>query len=172
MKTTKKAQVIMLPHNNINTKITLYKTASGKPLNLSTNTDILSYHTNQYLYILTDDEIKEGDWVLSKLNEIVLLKSNYTNFNYKKIIATTDTSLKIKTMSLHGKAILEISLPQLSQQFIEQYIESYNKGEIITNILVEYEKINIGSIINVSKRNHIDVVKVNPKDNTINIKPV
>ena len=38
----KKAQVIMLPHNDNNTKITLYKTASGKPLNLSTNTDILA----------------------------------------------------------------------------------------------------------------------------------
>ena len=55
----KRAQVILLPHNDNNTKITLYKTASGKPLNLSTNTDILAHHTNQHLYIISDDEIKE-----------------------------------------------------------------------------------------------------------------
>ena len=157
----KKAKAVMLSHSNIDTSLTLYKTASGKPLHLSTNLDILSHHTNQHLYIISDDEIKEGDWIMIKDdNYIFKSKSDYST-EWKdrcKIIATTDASL---------------GLPQPSQQFIEKYIEEYNKGNVITDVLVEELRSSDGYY------DEQDIwhwktlgLKINPKDNTITIKEV
>lgn len=107
----------------------------------------------QHLYIISDDKIKEGDWCLSKLNEIVVFKGK--NFNYKKIIATTDASL---------------DLPQPSQQFIEKYIKSYNKGVILSDVFVEsnesHDSLDFRDIYIPQS------LKVNPKDNIITIKTV
>lgn len=175
----KKAQVVMLPHNNINTTITKYL-----PNTLSLNNDRLAPHTNQHLYIISDDEIKNSDWVLfsyyrengmlfkfieknewgsSKLyNPITKKEEWYGNmFEYRKIIATTDISL---------------NLAKTSQEFVEKYIEEYNKGNVIKDVLVEYE-----NFTNIDCKMHIDNsatetinviqdLKVNPKDNTITIK--
>jgi hypothetical protein len=49
---------------------------------------------NVNIYITSDEEIKEGDWLLN-LNGIFKVKPNYINCNptYKKIILTTDTDL-------------------------------------------------------------------------------
>ena len=53
-------------------------------------------------------------------------------------------------------------LPKPSQSFIEKYIEKYNKGEQITDVLVEYW----------AHTEEHPQLKINPKDNTITIKPV
>jgi hypothetical protein len=47
----------------------------------------------QHIYITSDEEIKEGDWGLSKLNEIILFGRSYNEKFYKKIILTTDQDL-------------------------------------------------------------------------------
>jgi hypothetical protein len=62
--------------------------------------------------------------------------------------------------------ILPTYISRPSQQFIE-YIEAYNKGEIITDVLVEYH-----SIINTrnTERYQVQTLKMNPRDNTITIK--
>lgn len=199
MEQFKRVKVVMLPHNNINTKITLYKTASGKPLNLSTNTDILSHHTNQHLYIISDDEIKEHDWVtdgvkiIQASSKLVEAQGLIGRRDWKKIIATTDTSLKYYIDGNGNKSLHELTksgyvefLPQPSQQFIEKYIEGYNCNNIITDVLVEYEtnykwstskeliersmpelgyrEVGNGFIEDGLK------LKINPKDNTITIK--
>jgi hypothetical protein len=119
------------------------------PLNINT----------QHLYIISDDEIKEGDWCIDTINNILFMSDGNLKLHKntdKKIIATTDTSL---------------GLPQPSQQFIEKYIESYNKGEVITDVLVEYEA-DLTTITKVDYGlQHWDYkLKVNPKDNTITIK--
>lgn len=120
-----------------------------------------SSHLNEFdhLYVISDEEIKEGDWfyykhfgedIIDKTNENTdLVNLNNPDKYFKKIIASTDKSLE---------------LPQIPQQFIEQYIESYNKNNNIDKVMVEYEN---GYIDNrpVSK----GILKVNP-DNTINIK--
>ena len=163
MEQYKKAQVIMLPTEN---KTNLFLSDFNKILNVVNQSSY--YHTGQHLYIVNDDEIKEGDWVLSKLNELVLLKKNYTNFNYKKIIATTDKSLNhIK----HNESVpypkgQQIFLPQPSKEWIEYYISEYNKGNCLKEVFVEYE---------IDYQNDGDScseyywLKINP-DNTINIK--
>ena len=56
----------------------------------------------------------------------------------KRIIATTDTSLKIKTFyEIEGDQ--EVSLPQPSKEFIQAFIKTYNEDKPIIKVLVEME---------------------------------
>ena len=76
----------------------------------------------------------------------------------EKIIATTDISL-----------VKEYNLPEPSQSFIQKYIEEYNRGNIITDVLVEYGIIYEGRSYDLYNP---DKLKVNLKNNTITIKKV
>jgi hypothetical protein len=162
--------------------------------------------TNQHLYILSDDEIKEGDWVLYNEDNIMQVKSSYDNdvtgddiwladsLNglatqkdfCKKVIATTDSSLT--TNSIYGidsfdtnmfgskseniKLPKLFKLPQIPQLFIAYYIYEYNKGNIITDVMVEYEEYAVGNYGLSDGESTIDIrLKINP-DNTINISSV
>lgn len=174
---------------------------------------------NRHLYIISDDEIKEGDWFhldmsdndhpdeIHQMGKNNWSKTGGINFNNnhtwskccKKIIATTDTSLFITQWeqtnkkskcynvqaNIENTKLVKKQLPQPSQQFIEKYIESYNKGEVITDVLVEYEQTTEylgretigysanGSAIKIGNyKVHDPVLKINPKDNTITIKKI
>jgi hypothetical protein len=151
----------------------------------------------QHLYFLSNEDVKKNNWYIYKNS---IFKSDddslIGNKECKKIIATTDTSLQI-TKNTSNPALYEYIqqgsvcstyedlLPQPSQQFIEKYIECYNKGKIIIDILVEYENVvqdkygtqHIQSI-NDSKQ-YINTcklissnIKINPKNNTITIKSI
>lgn len=163
----KRAQVIMLP-TQLNTcnLVPIIKYINGKLqyLNMEfTNNSLIGQH----LYIISDDEIKEGDWIIWNNKIVQAIDTAY--HTAKKIIATTDTSLKIlderKSIDIPnvGGGLYFIKLPQPSQQFIEKYIESYNKGEVITDVLVEYVKYTWEWDYK---------LKVTPKDNTITIKKI
>lgn len=177
MEQFKRVQVVMLPtkNNAVKGDILLRTYADDLKIHSGSLFDIEGgYCKPQHLYITSDDEIKEDDWFIVNniIKKCVDIKSN-KNITWvidelgnediikfcKKIIATTDTSL---------------NLPQPSQQFIEKYIESYNKSEIITDVLVEYEEINIGPDLKQNLRYYPDnfelKLKINPKDNTITIK--
>lgn len=191
MEQFKRAKVIMLPTNN-NSHI--YHTKVNNILGYVTGkveSDLEQFPNqtntqNQHLYITSDDKIKEGDWIIG-FNNIVTKAKNNTLVNMtttigkicKKIIATTDTSLNyIK----HDDTVPypkgeQIRLSQPSQQFIEKYIESYNKGEVIIDVLVEYEAyVETGGYLGIAqhliedKKNWKYQLKVNPKNNTITIK--
>lgn len=193
MEQFKRAQVIMLPINNhsslyLNNKNYLIQRPT---LGVSVNNS----YTNQNLHIVSDDEIKEksllntddyyyvknhyNEWYIGKFNgESFDFINNQGNFNSnlfiaKKIIATTDTSLEIEILEgppqFSCEAIRTEELPQPSQQFIEKYIESYNKGQIINDILVEYELVEDASQ-SIDRTDNVWILKVNPKDNTITIK--
>lgn len=104
-------------------------------------------HQYQHLYILSDDEeIKEGDWVLTPENKILKFGQVGTYLSKdKKIIATTDSSLHCKqkdvcSNSLSGKCICPDKLPPISESFIKAYIKAYNEGNPITEVQVEYEE--------------------------------
>jgi|SRR6478735_6078187 len=115
-----------------------------------------------HLYFLSDDKIEKGDWLYNHYSSKAVKFSGEPNHflldkNCKKIIATTDTSLfthQRETPSLPERVFY---LPQPSQQFIEKYIEEYNKDNIFTDVMIEYENNNL---------------KINPKDNTITIKRI
>lgn len=137
-----------------------------------------SYH----LYITSDEQIKEGDWVYDKyINKIIqcveeLFKIKHTK-QYKKIIATTDESLSSKCNNNCTNYITEscnslcyTSFPQPSTQFINKYVEEYNKGNIIIEVMVEYD----GTVLSTTSENDYDEIKlkVNPRDNTISIRKI
>ena len=130
------------------------------------------------LYIISDDEIKKGDYIYCTItNAIEIAKYNhdYLIRDWKKVIATTDTSLYIhqkETISLPERVFY---LPQPSQQFIQKYIEEYNKGREIKEVLVEYELVSNEEYFLNTINPDDDVpyfdenLKINPEDNTLNI---
>lgn len=115
---------------------------------------IYNNHTFQHLYILSDDDTKEGDWCIDKYNQIWQFldncligfdadknkrfrTDNVEGHKVKKIIATTDESLEIRFEN-HNDFDSIFKLPRPSDSFIRKFIEEYNKGNQITKVLVEY----------------------------------
>lgn len=98
---------------------------------------------NQHLYITSNEEIKENDWYYSIKYGILKARVATPNIDYekegcKKIIATTDESLEPR--NLYGNSgLFKTKLPKPSNSFISKYIEEYNQGNIITDVLVEYK---------------------------------
>lgn len=178
MSTVKKAKVVMLPTNQQTKYLMVYsdvEKTKGKLILSGLKND--EYKEYQHLYIISDEKPDNGDYyIIDGISEV--LKNNGLKFiddNCKKIIATTDTSLYIhqkETISLPERVFY---LPQPSQQFIQKYIEEYNRGNIITDVLVEYENFdNIDCKIHINgnvteKVNREHGLKVNPKDNSLNI---
>ena len=222
----KKAKVVMLPTNEkvINTKEyqlllsdSLFWTSkieierytegwfflnnSSKPNSCAITVPNVENLKHQHLYIISDDEIKEGDWCINTGGNIKdsfpfrVTKEVMNNKFIKKIIATTDTSLLIDTYinqgdTVKGDLIIKrgsdyttglkgrINLPQPSKQFIQKFVEEYNKGNVITDILVEYELISNEEYFLNTINPDDDVpyfderLEINPKDNTITVKKV
>lgn len=168
----KKRQVVMLPTNE---KAELYQTVSGTKLyklpkaEFGDNT-VLTKH----LYFLSDEEIKEGEWMYHSLDKRPIQRGRNseepTKYGYKKIIATTDSSLK-KGDWIHNDTM--IPLPQPSQSFLEVFMREYNKGNVIKEVMLEYEERPlIGKYGADGHTIYEDILKVNSKDNTITIKRV
>lgn len=133
-------KVVMVSTND---KSPLGFTHTYQRLTLNSNNTLSQY---KHLYILSDEEIQEGDWCIANYynEDFYLVQAKnialgnvehgqqlmfpFNSMTHevrfcKKIIATTDTSL---------------GLPQPSQSFINRYIEEYNKGSVIEDVLVEY----------------------------------
>lgn len=169
-----KSKVIMLPSKNGHSNIGLNPKAMFNKPHLYYFNKGAVYNECQHLYITSDEEIKENEYCVTDENKIIRFReykndeSNYKfyvcdnmGFKYytkscKKIIATTDTSL---------------GLPQPSQQFIQYFIEEYNKGNIITKVKVEYT-----FELSCDEDEHGNLIpdiylKIN-LDNTINIQPI
>jgi hypothetical protein len=95
-----------------------------------------SIGSNYHFYIFSLDKPQVGDWcillddfgkVFSNPQQYLGEKAGHTlNNGLRKIIASTDPSL---------------GLPQPSPQFIQKYVELFNKGEVIEKCLVSYERV-------------------------------
>lgn len=200
----KKCPVVMLPTNE-KAIINLNEYRKDVPT-LNHSKEISNYETNpyqlirdrgyqpQHLYILSNEKIKEGDWVYennlnqeTNIYQVFKINNELGFFRFKnvwiplnkqnsakKIIATTDRlSVLIDDGYLAkesptGKVI--DYLPQPSQSFIQKFVEEYRKCNIITEVMVEYEEGksysgNEGLIVK-------EWLKINPKDNTITIRKV
>lgn len=105
----------------------------------------------QHLYIISpDDKISKGDWYLmwmfdgwevmqcqdekeaDRCNEHQSIKHSC-----KKIIASTDTSLKIPRTQDSGNTWWE-SVPILSDEFIDTFMERFNAKSQMDYVLIEY----------------------------------
>lgn len=94
-----------------------------------------------YLYVVSDDEINEGDWCLNKnldtLYQIPNIIENYNpNNDWYKVIATTNNHISIRK----GKSGIpwDEYLPNLSNSFIQKYVDELDKGNKIVSVMVEY----------------------------------
>jgi hypothetical protein len=72
----------------------------------------LTNTTNQHIYITSDEEIKEDDWGLSKLNEVILFGRSYNEKFYKKIILTTDQDL------------IKDGIQSIDDEFLEWFVKN------------------------------------------------
>ena len=172
MSTFKKTKVVLLTTNE---KASLKLGQNGLLVNNTLGYD--AHFTNQHLYFLSDEEIKEGDWYLTFQNDKLIggprkcEDSSYSFIYCKKIIVTTDSNLTIKTLLFvqgENKEI-DVLLPQPSQSFIEKFVEEHNKGNVITEVLVEYKEC-CGRCIDGVDECIGDRLKINSKDNSITIR--
>lgn len=161
----KKCKVVLLPTNKAEGAIIMRgsKLVYHEQAYLTQEYLERNERTSHHLYILSDDEIKERDYWASytvsgtiadickatKLNDEVMYSEttdcNYTledKESWKKVIASTNKSLQSsnnESYPNYGQHSEFIYTP--SEAFIKEYIESYNKGQQIHEILVEYEEI-------------------------------
>ena len=119
-------QLVMLPTEN---KVNALRGFSDRSLlfRYQENYQILESEGNltcyYYLYLLSDEEIREGEIVLTDENSIERATGLYGNFpcdlinevgGQRKVIASTDPSLNI---------------PQFPNAFIEEYVKRYNSNK-------------------------------------------
>ena len=172
----KSAQLIMIPTNekaNVGSIVTRPSDNRMAIVNVLTKDDPQPC-IHQHLYILSDKEIEEGDWFYDLDTKYIKIKQSWENshldFNCKKIIASTNRSLntfiesKDGNYTEHGQGYFK-ELPQPPQSFIEHFVSEYNKGNVITEVMVEYKS--IGAYAN-PKYDSDYQLKIN-SDNTINI---
>jgi hypothetical protein len=142
----------MIPHNG---KAAIY--SPGKELLLpSNNVDNSKYTDHYHLYILSDDEIKEHDYVYiesyKKITRVISIKENFVitmdrqcNMrDLKKIIATTNRLLHknqdfqtIKPNSNEDKRAMQIentSMPDIPDSFVREYCSKNG----IDEVMIEY----------------------------------
>lgn len=101
---------------------------------------------NQKIYITSDEKIKEDDWGLSNLNEIILFGRSYNEKFYKKIILTTDIDL------------IKDGVQAIPDDFLEWFIKNPS-----------CETIEVNSELNMDGKNGLDrarfIFKINvPKE--------
>lgn len=185
MSTFKKTKVVMLPTNE---KATVGSIVTRPSDNRMATVNVLTKDDtqpciHQHLYFLSDEEIKDGEYgfcmnlfnrgnqpyqIIFKMDseqrQAMIELGGQKNANVFKIIATTDKSLIVaKDTEIVS---IEYNLPQPSQSFIEKFVEEYNKGNVITEVLVEYHE----DIYFQDELQARGKLKINPKDNTITIR--
>lgn len=148
----KKRKLVILPSNKkTNFNIVLKIKGSNPSVSIGTMEYVKNpnpdneYWQGQHLYVLSDEKIEEGDWILSK-NNVILKAQGYETSTDRKIIATTDESLKITKFSHYSQDLVKVAvykdyiLPKPSPAFVKKFVEEYNKGSQITDVMVKYEE--------------------------------
>ena len=81
----------------------------------------------QHLYLISDEEIKEGDWYYSaETKQVYNQNTHHNTVSCHKIIATTDNSINVN-----------YPIAEIPESFIQAYIKAYNEGSPITEVAVE-----------------------------------
>ena len=173
----KSCNVVLLTTNQAQNEDnnTIYLNNFSKELILGWRNARSTNQTVQHLYITSNEEIKTGDWCEDNGSIYQIKDKNHLltilNFgNSKKIIATTDTSLRRMGDDGIVDIALGLEISYIPESFIKYFIEEYNKGNVITKVMVEYVQVPNSVFIQVLEAPYIQL-KIN-SDNTINIKPI
>jgi hypothetical protein len=92
--------------------------------------------TNQYIYITSDEEIKEGDWYLDTFNNQRIKANEFSDHKHygnacKKIILTTDQDLIKDGVQAIDDEFLEWFVKNPSCEGVELVKEGYKKNGMI-----------------------------------------
>lgn len=145
----RKCQVVLLDVNKINKHHNIWLNSNN--LLINTTTSKPENLTAKYLYILSSEEIKEGDWVLDNNILCKALECFPSTVWCKKVISTTNPNLLSPICEKHKSMVTNVDerctckgfgnyLAKINQDFINKYISEYNKGNIIKEVMVEYER--------------------------------
>jgi hypothetical protein len=89
---------------------------------------------NRYIYITSDKGIKEGDWFITKINDVFVLKVQEPEKFYdpigEKIILTTDPTLIADGVQAIDDEFLEWFVKNSSCKFVEVINDTYTVGEM------------------------------------------
>lgn len=161
-----KAKVVMLPSKNHNTILYLI----NNKLVLDKGQDTKYKPIPQHLYLLSNEEIKKGDWFLAdKTNDLLQVQKPERGYEPtgKKIIATTNPELwnvydnNPNANPMH-RDISKPMMPKPTDEFLQEWIKNP-----VDKINVEYEEYIVQPYFE-KKAQYNDIrVKINP-DNTIN----
>ncbi len=91
------------------------------------------HHKPQYLYMIFDEEIKEGDWYLNGKYLYQADRHFEKANNDKKIIATTDELHTNVSKCFTGQN-------ELVSQISKSFVKDYAKANGIDEVLVEFEE--------------------------------
>jgi len=105
------------------------------------NTELIN---PQHLYILSDEEIKKGDWVVAPHNGTKLVTTikeiTKTGFAVHGIVIGFDAGCQLTSCKkIIASTDKTLSLPGIPQPYIEYYIEEYNKDNVIEEIELEID---------------------------------
>lgn len=153
----KKEHTLIMLQSEKASHLRLLKNSGVLQFNSQSFKSLESLGYNQHLYILSDEEIKEGDWFIhtytNRIHQCIgwrgtdlLIVGVIGNTNsyptpnqyIKKIVATTNPDLWYKYSI--GHLPQEPLIPKISLDFVERYIKEYNKGNKIEKVMLEYEE--------------------------------
>ena len=147
----KEASVVMLPTDK--TDGMLWETTSGQLIHTHVSGKFKTEYKPFNLYIVTDDEIKEGDWCLffwdgmkdgelgqvgSEPQQYLPSKGHTLNLNLRKIIATTDPKLRSDSLiedpaRPEDNLLIRKGIPKIPQSLIESYCKNP-----VDKVMIEY----------------------------------
>ena len=132
----KESEIVMLPTDK--TDGMLWETTSGQLIHTHVSGKFKTEYKPFNLYFTSDEDIKEGDWLIWNDKVYKHSKTSFTGIDFsdcKKIIATTDPELY--TLNWKNGILLNTHIVhQLPQAFIERFC----KVGGIWKVMVEYNK--------------------------------
>jgi hypothetical protein len=91
-----------------------------------------------HIYLLSKEIPKKGDWIIRENHQRpVLMGDDLTLKGDNKIIATSNNDLRIDVNEGDELEPISLRLPNIPIDFIQSFTDSYNKGNVITKVLVE-----------------------------------
>lgn len=166
----KKCRVVMLPTNQ---EAPIYKVPNRDILFLSNDIDNTKYTHHYHLYILSDDEIKEGDWFIANQGVHQCLEIVKGDYPYKIANQYNNEEIQYQSKYWSGNKIIattnsSLNLPRPSNEFIQKFCEKSG----IWEVMVEYILSGKEYVDDQDAYGYDDYkLKVAP-DNTISIYPI
>ncbi len=157
---TKSVKVIMFPVKESKLGLLIDEVMRDEKLKLYDEIQEESINfTPQHLYLLSDEEIKKGDYVLHVFNNNIGIAKNDITENklmFRKLIATTDKSLAINADKNN-----QYQLPQIPESFVKAYVEA---NGTIENVELEIFNPAGGMMGKIKLTNNNEVIIIEEKE--------